>query len=84
MTTLINSIYGTGEWSKDFTEITIALRNKPQTTKCSYHRTIGLTAHTANTLPRNLEARLKGKLRMYSEISLDLEEGKELGMQLGC
>jgi hypothetical protein len=27
---------------------------------------------------------LKRKLRMYSEISLDLEEEKELGMQLGC
>ena len=32
-----------------------------------------------------LEEGLKGKLRMYSEkISLDLEEEKELGMQLGC
>ena len=32
-----------------------------------------------------LEEGLKGKLRMYMEkISLDLEEEKELGMQLGC
>jgi len=30
-----------------------------------------------------LEQELKRKLRMYSEISLDLEEKKELGMQMG-
>jgi hypothetical protein len=31
----------------------------------------------------NFEEGLKGKLRMYLEISLDLEEEKELVMQLG-
>jgi hypothetical protein len=32
-----------------------------------------------------LEKELKGKLRMYlKKINLDLEEEKELGMQLGC
>jgi hypothetical protein len=41
MTKLINTIYETGEWPKDFTEVTmIALKKKPQATKCSDHRTI--------------------------------------------
>ena len=40
MTKLINTIYETGEWPKDFTEVTmIALKKKPQATKCSDHRT---------------------------------------------
>jgi hypothetical protein len=46
MTKLINTIYETGEWPKDFTEVTmITLRKKPQATKCSDHRTINLIAH---------------------------------------
>ena len=39
-TKLINTIYETGEWPKDFTEVTmIALKKKPQATKCSDNRT---------------------------------------------
>jgi hypothetical protein len=57
---------------------------KPQATKCSDHCTISLIAHTVKRVAKILKG-LKGKLRMYSEkISLDLEEEKELGMQLGC
>jgi hypothetical protein len=34
MTQLINNIHETGEWSKDFTEVTlIALKGKPKATK---------------------------------------------------
>jgi hypothetical protein len=86
MTKLINTIYETGEWPKDFTEVTmIALKKKPQATKCSDHRTISLIAHTAKIVQRYLDEVLKRKMRMYSEIiSLDLEEEKELGMQFGC
>ena len=89
MTKLINTIYETGEWPKDFTEVTmINLKKKPQATKCSNHGTISLITHTHTAkivakIPY-LEG-LKRKLRMYSEeISLDIEEEKELGMQLGC
>jgi hypothetical protein len=40
MTKLINTIYETGEWPKDFTEvIIISLKKKPQATKCSNHCT---------------------------------------------
>jgi hypothetical protein len=41
---LINTIYETGEWPKDFTEVTvIALKKKPQATKCSDQRKSALT-----------------------------------------
>jgi hypothetical protein len=82
MMKLINNIYETGEWPNDFTEVTmIALKKKPRATKCSDHRTVSLIAHTAKTLRRRIEK----KLRMFSKkISLNLEEEKELGMQLGC
>jgi len=82
----INTIYETGEWSKDFTEVTmIALKKKPQATKWGDHRTISLIAHTTKIVAKILRRRIERKLRMYSNsISLDLEEEKELGMQLGC
>jgi serine protease inhibitor len=51
MTKLINTIYENGEWSKDFTEVTvIASKKKSQATKCSDYCTIGLIAHTAKTV----------------------------------
>ena len=85
MTKLINTIYETGEWSKDFTKVTmIALKKKPQATKCNDHRTISPIAHTAKIVAKILGG-LKIKLRVYSEnICLGLEEEKELGMRLGC
>jgi hypothetical protein len=86
LTELINTIYETGKWSKGFTEVTmIALKKKIKATKCSDLRTISLTAHTAQIIAKILRRRNERKIEMYSEkISLDLEEEKELGMQLGC
>ena len=82
---LINTIYETGEWPKDFKEVTmIVFKKKPQATKSSDHRTISRIAHRAKMVARILTG-VRGKLRMYSEkISLDLKEEKEIGMQLGC
>jgi predicted DNA-binding protein len=55
MSKLINTIYETGEWSKDFTEFTmIALKKKPQATKRSDHRTTDLIAHTVKTVAKIL------------------------------
>jgi hypothetical protein len=46
LTQLINNIYESGEWPKDFTEVTmVALKKKPKATNCTDHRTISLTAH---------------------------------------
>jgi len=56
----------------------------PQITKCSDHCTISLIAHTAQIVAKMLRRMIEKKLRMYSEINLDLEEGKEPEMQLGC
>jgi hypothetical protein len=40
MERLINNIYVTGEWPRDFIEVTmIALKKKPKATKYSDHRT---------------------------------------------
>jgi hypothetical protein len=40
MTQMINSMYVTGGWPRDFIEVTmIALKKKPKATKCSDHRT---------------------------------------------
>jgi hypothetical protein len=60
---LINTIYETGEWPKDFTEVTmIALKKKPQATKCSDHRTISLIAHTAKIVANILRSRIEKKI----------------------
>jgi hypothetical protein len=54
MTLLINGIYETGEWSKDFIEFTMtALKKKPRTTKLSDHHTISLITHSKDNREYN-------------------------------
>ena len=63
MIKLINTLYETGEWPKDFTEVTmIALKKKPQATKCSDHRTISLIAYTAKIVTKILRRRIEMKI----------------------
>jgi hypothetical protein len=63
MKKLINTINETGEWPKDFKEVTmIALKKKPQAIKCSDHRTISLIAHTAKIVAKILRRRIKKKI----------------------
>ena len=63
MRKLINTIYETGEWPKDFTEVTmITLKKKPQATKCSDHRTISLIAYTAKIEAKILRRRIEKKI----------------------
>ena len=54
MKQLINNIYETGEWPKDFNHVTIiTLKEKPKAkTTCSDQCTISLTAHTGNTVAK--------------------------------
>jgi len=62
LTKLINTIYETGEWPKDFTEVTmIALKKKTQATKCSDHHTISLIAHTSKIIAKLLRRRIERK-----------------------
>jgi predicted DNA-binding protein len=63
ITKLINTIYETGEWPKDFTEVTIiALKKKTQATKCSNHHTTSLTAHTARIVAKIFRKRIEKKI----------------------
>jgi len=63
MTKLINTIYETGEWPKDFTEVRmIAVKKKPQATKCSDHRTISLIARTEKIVAKILKRRNEKKI----------------------
>jgi hypothetical protein len=83
MTKLISTIYETGEWPKDFTEVTMISLKKPQATKCSDHRTISLIARTAKIVAKILR-RIEKKIEDVLGDQFGLDEGKELGMQLGC
>ena len=65
LTKLINTIYETGEWPKDFTEVTvIALKKKTQATKCSAHRTISLIAYTTKVIAKILRRRIERKIEV--------------------
>jgi hypothetical protein len=50
-TKLINTIYETGEWPKDFTEVTMIALKKTQATKCSDHRTMAMSTLVRFHLP---------------------------------
>jgi len=63
LTKLVNTVYETGEWPKDFTEVTmIALKKKTQAAKCNDHRTISLIAHTAKIIAEILKRRIERKI----------------------
>jgi hypothetical protein len=63
MKKLIKTIYETGEWPKDFTEVAMfALKKKPQATKCSDHCTISLIAHTTKIVAKILRRRIENKI----------------------
>jgi len=77
MTKLINTIYETGEWPNDFTEVTmIALKKKPQDTKCSGHLTISLIGHTAKIVAKVLRRRKERKIE-------DVLEEDQFGFRRG-
>ena len=62
LTKLSNTIYNTGQWPQDFTEVTmIALKKKTKATKCSDYRTISLIAHTAKIIAKILRRRIESK-----------------------
>jgi len=77
LTKLINTIHETGEWPKDFTEVTIALKKKIQATKRSDHRTISLIAHTAKTIAKILRRRIERKIEaVLGEDQFGFRRGK--------
>ena len=59
----VNTLYETGKWPKDLREFTtMALKEKPQATKCSNHRTISLIAHTAKIIAKIFWRRTERKI----------------------
>jgi len=81
----MNNINVTGKWPKDFTEAKmIAINKKPKATKCSHHRTIILIAHTTKTVAKIIRRGFKRKIEDVLGDQLDLEEEKEVEVQLRC
>jgi len=76
MTKLINTIYETGEWPKDFTEVTMIALKKPQATKCSDHRTISLIEHTAKIVAKILRRSIEQKIEDVLADQFGLRRGK--------
>jgi hypothetical protein len=76
MTKLINTIYETGEWPKDFTEVTMIALKKTRATKCSEHRTISLIAHTAKIVARILRRRIEKKIEEVLGDQFGFRRGK--------
>jgi hypothetical protein len=85
-TQLMNNIYVTGKWPKDFTEVKmIAINKKTNATKFSYHRTISFIAYTTKIVARILRRGFVRKIEdVLGEDQLDLEEEKEVEMQSTC
>ena len=71
-------MYNTGEWSQDFTEVTmIALKKKTKATKCSNYRTISLIAHAAKIIAKILRRRIEKKIEdVLGEDQFGFRRGK--------
>jgi hypothetical protein len=85
MMKLISTLYETGEWPKDFTKVTmIALKKKPQATKCSDHRTVSLIAHTAKIVAKILRRRIEKNIEdVLGEDQFGFRRGKEIRNAIG-
>jgi hypothetical protein len=63
LTQLINNTYESGEWPKNFTEVTMAaLKKKPKARKCTDHCTISLTARVAKVVASVIRRRSEKKI----------------------
>jgi hypothetical protein len=84
MTQLINSIYVTGEWPRDFIEVTmIAMKKKPKATKCSDHRTISHIAHIARIVARILRRIERKNEDSLGEDQFGFRRGRETRDAIG-
>ena len=78
LTQLVNNMHETGQWPSDFTEsAVIALKKKPEATKCSDHHTIILITHTAKIVWRILRRRVEMKIEdAHGEDQFRFRRGK--------
>ena len=79
LTKLSNTIYNTGEWPQDFTEVTmIALKKKTKATKCSDNHTLSLIAHTAKIIAKILRRRIEKTIEdVLGKDQFGFRRGKE-------
>jgi len=74
---LRNTIYNTGEWPQDLTEVTMITLKKTKATKCSDYRTISLIAHTAKIIAKILRGRIEKKIEdVLGEEQFGFRRGK--------
>jgi len=75
---LSNTIYHTGEWPQNFTEVTmIALKKKTKATKCSEYRTISFIGHTAKKIAKILRRRIEKKIEdVLGRVQFGFRRGK--------
>jgi hypothetical protein len=78
LTKLINTIYETGEWPKNLTEVTMsALKKKTQATKYSDHHTLSLISHTGKIIAKILRRRIERKIEdVLGEDQFGFRRGK--------
>ena len=78
ITALVNKIYMSGDWAKDFLDVTmIALTKKNQGKKGSNHRTIGLISQTGKIVAHILSKRLESKIEeVIEEDQFGFQKGK--------
>jgi hypothetical protein len=85
LTQLINSIYESGEWPKNFSEVTmVALKKKPKASKSTDHRTISLTAHAAKVVASVIRISSEKKIEdVLGEDQFGIRKGKGTTDALG-
>ena len=78
LTKLSNTIYNTGEWHQDFTEVTmIALKKKTKATKCSDYRTISLISYIEKIIAKILRRKTEKKIEnVLGEDQFGFRRGK--------
>jgi hypothetical protein len=79
LTQLISNVYESGDWPKDFTEVTmVALKKKPKARKCTDHRTISLIAHVAKVVASVIRRRSEKKIEdVLGEDQFGFRKGRE-------
>jgi hypothetical protein len=79
VTQQINNIYETGDWTKDFSEVTvIALKKKPRATKYSDRHTTSLITYSVKIAARILGLSFERKIikGVFGENNLGFRRGK--------
>jgi len=78
LTKLSDTMYNTGEWPQDFTEVTmIVLKKKTKATQCSDYCTFSLIAHTAKIIAKILRGRIENEIEgVLGEEQFGFRRGK--------